>query len=91
MDRAGGFLPIKLRSEKTMQSKPGEKNKEERQREKCRYRLRQWNDQNDEGARAEHTAVGSTTKRCCWVFEASKTERSQQCREGKQENTSEKL
>lgn len=34
MDRVGGVLPIKLRSEKTMQSKSGGKNKEERERKK---------------------------------------------------------
>lgn len=32
MERVGGVLPIKLRSEKTMQSKSGRKNKEERER-----------------------------------------------------------
>ena len=69
MDRVGGVLPIKLRSEKTMQSKSGGKNKEER--EKCGYSLRQWNDQNDEGASAKQVAVDSTSKRCCWVFKAS--------------------
>lgn len=51
MERLGGVLPIKLRSEKTMQSKPGGKNGGERER--WRYSLRQWNDQTDEGARAE--------------------------------------
>lgn len=34
MDREGEVLPIKLRSEKTMQSKSGGKNKEERERER---------------------------------------------------------
>ncbi len=38
MDRVGGVLPIKLRSEKTMQSKSGGKNKEERERERERER-----------------------------------------------------
>lgn len=33
MDRVGGVLPIKLRSEKTMQSKSGGKSKEKRERE----------------------------------------------------------
>lgn len=45
MERVGGVLPIKLRSEITMQSKSGGKNKEERERKKCGYSLRQWNDQ----------------------------------------------
>lgn len=53
MERLGGVLPIKLRSEITMQSKPGGKNGRERERERWRYSLRQWNDQTDEGARAE--------------------------------------
>lgn len=50
MERVGGVLPIKLRSEKTMQSKSGGQSKEtrEREREKCGYSLRKWNDQNDE-------------------------------------------
>lgn len=54
MKRLGGILPIKLRSEKTMQSKPGGKNGE-RERERWRYSLRQWNDQTDEGARAKRS------------------------------------
>lgn len=91
MDRVGGVLPIKLRSEKTMQSKSGGKDKEKREREKCEYSLRQWNDQNDEGARAKRVAVGSTSKRCCWVYKANKIQQSQQCREGKQENTRKKI
>lgn len=33
MDRVGGVLPIKLRSEKTMQSKSVGKSKEERERD----------------------------------------------------------
>lgn len=53
MKRLGGFLPIKLRSEKTMQSKPGGKSRRERERERWRYSLKQWNDQTDEGARAK--------------------------------------
>lgn len=62
MDRVGGVLPIKLRSEKTMQSKSGGKDKKERERKKCGYSLKQWNDQNDEGARAKCVAVDSTSK-----------------------------
>lgn len=50
MDRVGGVLPIKLRSEKTMQSKSGGEDEEEREREKCGYSLRQRDDQSDEGA-----------------------------------------
>lgn len=65
MDRVGEVLPIKLRSEKTMQSKSGGENKEEREREreKCRYSLRKWNDQNDGEATAKHVAVDSTSKK----------------------------
>ena len=36
MDRVGGVLPIKLRSEKTMQSKSGGKDTEERERKRER-------------------------------------------------------
>jgi len=65
MDRVGEVLPIKLRSEKTMQSESGGKSKEEREgeRQKCGYSLRQWNEQNDEGARAKSVAVDSTNKK----------------------------
>lgn len=52
MKRLDGILPIKLRSEKTMQSKPGGKSGE-REGERWRYSLRQWNDQTDDGARAK--------------------------------------
>lgn len=41
MDRSSGILPIKLRSEKTMQSKSGGKNKEDREGEKDRERQRE--------------------------------------------------
>lgn len=57
----GEVLPIKLRSEKTMQSKSGGKNKGERERERCGHSLRKWNDQNDGEATAKHVAVASTS------------------------------
>lgn len=46
-----------------MQSKSGGKNKEEREKEKCGYSLRKWNDQNDGEATAKHVTVDSTSKK----------------------------